>query len=71
MKDKEQSAQPSPSSTLAKYQKKEKKAVARPNRFETEKINFASMIGEVTYIDDEAKSKNKDGELSYEIVDSQ
>ena len=70
MKDKECS-QPSPSSTLAKYQKKGKKAVARPNRFETEQINFASMIGEVTYIDDEAQSKKKDVELSYEIVDSQ
>ena len=29
------------------------------------------MIGEVTYIDDEAQSKKKDVELSYEIVDSQ
>lgn len=52
-----------------------KDAVARPNRFEKGKINFASLIGEVTYADnvindEETKNQKKDVEISYEVVDS-
>lgn len=72
------SSQASSSSNLSKYMKKStKNAVARPNRFESGKINFASIIGDVTYADDaindgaeESKMPKKEVEISYEIVDS-